>query len=125
MERREMNDERKATSPAGYPVTLVVECATYQDARPYYVVARWSKKGTSVVDARYVPVVYGDLDRRPTPEAQRRAEAEARALAIFEAFASDAEIPRVGFQDRHRRTIPARVGKQTGTRTLTPEHLAA
>jgi len=80
---------REAPSPAGHRVTLAVECSGYHGARPCYVITRHTKTG-SPRDLRYVPVVYGVLDeRRPTPMEQRRAEAEARALAIFKAFTQD------------------------------------
>lgn len=85
---------RETTSPAGHRVTLTIEQAAYQGAQPTYIITRYTKTGRPM-EQRYVPVVYGVLDdRHPTPVEQRRAQAEARALVIFEAFARDAEIPR-------------------------------
>src|SRR6266849_5915203 len=85
---------RETTSPTGHRVTFAIEQATYQGAQPTYYITRWTKTGRPM-EQRYVPVVYGALDdRRPTPRERRHAQAEARALAIFEALAGDAEIPR-------------------------------
>jgi hypothetical protein len=121
---------RKTTSLAGYPVSLTVERWGPESAgaRPFYVVTKHTKKGLPQ-DRRYVPLVYGVLDdRRPTPEAQRRAEAEARALAIFEAFARDVTEPallaKIGVCVSVEATEAIRAPR-TSKRTLTPEHIAA
>jgi hypothetical protein len=72
---------------------MSIEQAGYQGARPFYLIARHARKGRSA-DLRYVPVVYGVLDdRHPEPAGQRRAAAEARALAVFETFAQDVTDP--------------------------------
>src|SRR5712692_5212001 len=83
---------RETTSPTGHRVTLAIDQASYQGAQPTYYITRWTKTGRPM-EQRYVPVVYGVLDdRRPTPREKRRAQADARASVIFEAFARDAEI---------------------------------
>ena len=84
---------REAISRAGHRVTMSIEQASYQGARPFYLIARHARKGGGA-DLRYVPVVYGVLDdRHAEPAGQRRVSAEARALAVFEAFAQDVTDP--------------------------------
>ena len=84
---------REAISRAGHRVTMSIEQASSQGARPFYLIARHARKGGGA-DLRYVPVVYGVLDdRHPEPAGQRRVSAEARALAVFEAFAQDVTDP--------------------------------
>lgn len=82
-------------SPAGHRVTLTIECGGYPGARPFYVIARHEKKRPEVrQEQRCVPVTYGVLDdQRPTPVESRQADARARALALFEAFALDVTDP--------------------------------
>jgi hypothetical protein len=82
---------REAVSPTGHRITLAIECGRYPGAAPVYVIARHEKKRPAVrQDQRFVPLTYGVLDERhPTASSGRRATAEARAVALFEALAQD------------------------------------
>jgi hypothetical protein len=84
---------RETLSAAGRRVTLIIEHPAYPGGQPLYVIAR-CKAGGGPEQLRYIPLTYGLDPRRPLSVETRRAQAQARAEAIFEAFGRDVTEPK-------------------------------